>query len=53
MRRSGARGKRLFAAGTVPAAFKLTGARPTGTGVVFCTYERAGEPRYGSFEPAD
>ncbi|MET8677564.1 dihydrofolate reductase family protein [Streptomyces sp. NPDC004647] len=42
-------GKRLFAEGTAPAAFKLTGARPTSTGVVYCTYERAGRPSYGSF----
>lgn len=46
-------GKRLFEKGTVPAALKLTGARPTGAGAVYCTYERAGKPGYGSFELED
>jgi dihydrofolate reductase len=43
-------GKRLFAEGTPPAALRLTSARPTSTGAVYCTYERAGRPSYGSFE---
>lgn len=43
-------GKRLFAEGTAPAAFKLSDARPTNTGVVYCTYERAGKPSYGSLD---
>jgi dihydrofolate reductase len=46
-------GKRLFAAGTVPAAMRLTSARPTSTGALFCTYERLGAPSYGSFELED
>ncbi|MEV0374378.1 dihydrofolate reductase family protein [Streptomyces sp. NPDC050636] len=43
-------GKRLFSEGAAPAAFKLTGALPTSTGVVYCTYQRAGKPGYGSFD---
>jgi dihydrofolate reductase len=43
-------GKRLFAEGTTPAALRLTSARPTGSGAVFCVYQRAGKPTYGSFE---
>jgi dihydrofolate reductase len=35
-------GKRLFADGTVPAAFKVTESIVTPTGVIFVTYERAG-----------
>jgi dihydrofolate reductase len=46
-------GKRLFAEGTAPAAMRLTGAQPTSTGALFCTYERAGKPSYGSFELED
>ena len=43
-------GKRLFAEGTAPVTFKLTDARPTSTGVLYCTYERVGRPSYGSFD---
>ncbi len=43
------RGKRLFAEGTVPAAFELVGASPTSTGVVVATYRRQGKPAAGSF----
>lgn len=43
-------GKRLFAEGTPPAAMRLTDARPTGSGAVYCRYERVGKPSYGSFE---
>ncbi|MGW1373525.1 dihydrofolate reductase family protein [Streptomyces sp. NPDC002446] len=43
-------GKRLFAEGTTPTAFQLTDARPTSSGVVYCTYERVGRPTYGSFD---
>ncbi|MCF6526609.1 dihydrofolate reductase family protein [Streptomyces sp. JJ36] len=46
-------GKRLFAPGTVPAALRLTGSRTTGTGALYCTYERAGAPEYGSFALED
>ncbi|OHC79167.1 MAG: deaminase [Rhodoferax sp. RIFCSPLOWO2_12_FULL_60_11] len=43
-------GKRLFGAGTVPAALKLAATQTTGAGVVISTYQRAGRPAYGSFE---
>jgi len=43
-------GKRLFAQGATPAAMTLSDVRTTGTGAVFCAYERVGAPRYGSFE---
>lgn len=42
-------GKRLFADGTMPAAFKLTSSRVTPSGVIFANYERAGEVKTGSF----
>lgn len=42
-------GKRLFAAGTTPAAFKLTHSETTPSGVIFANYERSGEIRVGSF----
>ncbi len=42
-------GKRLFAAGTVPAALKLTDVTSTPAGVIYSTYQRAGAPAYGSF----
>ena len=35
-------GKRLFAGGAIPAAFRLAEHRVTSTGVVLATYERAG-----------
>jgi len=35
-------GKRLFADGTIPAAFKVTESIVTPTGVIFVTYERVG-----------
>ena len=35
-------GKRLFANGTIPAAFKVTESIVTPSGVIFVTYERAG-----------
>ena len=41
-------GKRLFAEGTVPTAFRLTGSMTNGTGVTVQTYERAGVPEYGT-----
>ena len=43
------RGKRLFAEGTIPAAFKLTGSRVSPSGVIVANYERAGEVKTGSF----
>ncbi len=42
-------GKRLFAEGTIPAAFKLTGSKVSPNGVIFANYERAGELKTGSF----
>lgn len=44
----GGAGKRLFGAGTVPAAFELVSARPTRTGLLLATYRRKGEPTYGT-----
>jgi dihydrofolate reductase len=40
-------GKRLFAGGAVPAAYRLVEARAFGSGVVLLVYERAGAPTYG------
>lgn len=42
-------GKRLFAEGTIPAAFKLVDSKVSPSGVVFANYERAGEVKTGSF----
>ncbi|WP_030490794.1 dihydrofolate reductase family protein [Micromonospora chokoriensis] len=41
-------GKRLFAEGTTPAGLRLTGSRTTEAGVVYATYDVAGEPSCGS-----
>jgi dihydrofolate reductase len=41
-------GKRLFADGTIPAAFKVTESIVSSTGVIFMTYERAGAITTGS-----
>jgi dihydrofolate reductase len=46
-------GKRLFTDGAAPVAMELTGSQQTSTGAVYCTYERVGSPRYGSFELED
>jgi dihydrofolate reductase len=43
-------GKKLFAEGTVPAAFTLTDSKVSPLGVIFANYKRAGEVRTGSFE---
>ncbi len=43
-------GKRLFAEGTMPAAFKLTDSKVTPKGVIFANYERAGDIKTGSFD---
>ena len=37
------RGKRLFAGGSIPAAFRVAESQVTSTGVVLVSYERAGE----------
>lgn len=42
-------GKRLFAEGTIPAAFKLTDSQVSPSGVIFANYKRAGEVKTGSF----
>lgn len=42
-------GKRLFAEGTIPAAFKLTKSSVSPKGVIIANYERAGEVKTGSF----
>ncbi|WP_156722270.1 dihydrofolate reductase family protein [Streptomyces apocyni] len=42
-------GKRLFADGGLPTAFRLAGFRTTAAGVVIGTYEREGRPTYGSY----
>jgi dihydrofolate reductase len=42
-------GKRLFGDGTIPVAYKLTDSKVSPSGVIFATYERAGEVKTGSF----
>lgn len=42
-------GKRLFAEGTIPTAFKLTDSKVTPAGVIVADYERVGEVQTGSF----
>lgn len=42
-------GKRLFAEGAIPAAFKLSSSEVSLGGVIFAKYERTGEVRTGSF----
>jgi len=41
-------GKRLFAEGTIPAAFTMTESLVTKNGVVFANYKRAGEVKTGT-----
>jgi dihydrofolate reductase len=41
-------GKRLFADGTSPAAFKLIGSKVSPLGVIIANYRRAGEVKTGS-----
>lgn len=43
------KGKRLFADGVMPAAFKLTDSKTTPKGVIFANYKRAGKVKTGSF----
>ena len=40
-------GKRLFAEGTIPAAFKVTESQVSPSGIIFVSYERAGEVTTG------
>ena len=42
-------GKRLFADGTMPAAFKLQSSQVSPSGVIVAAYTRAGELKTGSF----
>jgi dihydrofolate reductase len=42
-------GKRLFGAGSSPAALKLADIKTTSTGVVIHIYQPAGKPEYSSF----
>ncbi|HET6357843.1 dihydrofolate reductase family protein [Streptomyces sp. NBC_00885] len=42
-------GRKLFASGAVPTAFRHTASRVTGAGVAIHTYELAGRPEYGSY----
>jgi dihydrofolate reductase len=42
-------GKRLFGDGTIPEGLKVTRSESFSTGVVYATYERAGEIPYGTF----
>lgn len=41
-------GKRLFAEGTIPAAFKLTDSKATPSGVIFANYKREGKVKTGT-----
>lgn len=43
-------GKRLFGEGTIAAAFRLTHAETTPSGIVVASYERAGAVQTGSFD---
>lgn len=43
------KGKRLFAEGTIPAAFTLEEAKISPKGVIIASYKRAGEVKTGSF----
>jgi dihydrofolate reductase len=42
-------GKRLFATGTIPAAFALTDCKSLPSGVIVANYKRAGKVKTGSF----
>ena len=44
-------GKRLFAEGTVPAAFTSIDVKTSNSGVFIATYQRAGAVEYGSYAP--
>lgn len=46
------RGKKLFADGSRPAAFRLAGSRVSAKGVILASYERAGEIETGDFATA-
>ncbi|MBX4205390.1 MAG: dihydrofolate reductase family protein [Candidatus Doudnabacteria bacterium] len=42
-------GKKLFAEGTIPAAFTLSESQVSPSGVIFANYKRSGEIKVGSF----
>jgi dihydrofolate reductase len=42
-------GKRLFAEGTIPAAFELIDSQSLPSGVILANYKRSGEVKTGSF----
>lgn len=44
------KGKRLFAEGTMPAAFELMDSKTSPSGVIFANYKRSGEVKTGSFD---
>jgi hypothetical protein len=44
------KGKRLFAEGTMPAAFELMDAKASPSGVIVAYYGRAGQVKTGSFD---
>ncbi|HET9379578.1 MAG TPA: dihydrofolate reductase family protein [Streptomyces sp.] len=46
-------GRRLFAEGTAPTAFRHTAGRVTASGVSIQTYDLAGRPEYGTYELPD
>lgn len=43
------KGKRLFAEGTIPAAFKLIESKVSPSGVIFASYKRNGDVKLGTF----
>jgi dihydrofolate reductase len=43
------KGKKLFAEGTIPAAFELVESKVSPSGVIFANYKRAGDVKTGSF----
>jgi dihydrofolate reductase len=43
-------GKRLFAEGTIPAAFKVIKSKALPSGVIIANYKRSGEIKTGSFD---
>jgi dihydrofolate reductase len=46
-------GRRLFAEGAAPTAFKHTAGRITSTGISMQSYDLAGRPEYGSYDLPD
>ena len=43
-------GKRIFAEGTIPAAFELIESKSSPTGVIIANYKRSGKIKTGSFD---